>query len=341
MRNASFYRYLRAALSTGCGCAVFVYGLALPVMLLGQISPAHDPTPLKNWPAPPRYKLTQAERAQRGPSGSPAIDAAAPATQAAAQKPSLAENASGALIFIAITPCRVMDTRAGSGFTGPFGPPSLTQASTPRNIPVQTACSLPTNPPAEAYSLNFTVVLSGASAGYLTAFPGVLPSDPGPVPLAASINWQTTTEYLGNAVIIASNPVDGSIFVYDGDAKGPTDLVIDVNGYYLPQGTGSIGPSGTTGPVGPVGPAGPTGPAGATGASGAPGPQGNSGPGPAELRNALFQWYPQTYPVGNYPSAIRLRRNQCLGGQFVWQECEQVACDHRGTGSHFWSWKLA
>jgi hypothetical protein len=48
------------------------------------------------------------------------------------------------LTFIAMTPCRVVDTRAGSGFSGAFGSPSLV-GGMGRTFPVQssTTCSIP------------------------------------------------------------------------------------------------------------------------------------------------------------------------------------------------------
>ncbi|HSD71154.1 MAG TPA: hypothetical protein VLE54_00100, partial [Thermoanaerobaculia bacterium] len=43
-----------------------------------------------------------------------------------------------ALAFTGITPCRIADTR-GNGFTGAYGPPSLTQGS-PRNFTLTGQC---------------------------------------------------------------------------------------------------------------------------------------------------------------------------------------------------------
>src|SRR6185503_7011887 len=67
-----------------------------------------------------------------------------------------AGSASG-LVYVAITPCRVMDTRGvgGSGNTGAFGPPSLL-AGQARLIPIPSSnCGVPA---AAAYSLNFVSV---------------------------------------------------------------------------------------------------------------------------------------------------------------------------------------
>ena len=67
------------------------------------------------------------------------------------------------LPFIAVTPCRVLDTR-GNGFTGQAGPPSLTTAST-RNFQIGGAvpgvpsqCGIPSS--AAAVSFNFAVTTS-------------------------------------------------------------------------------------------------------------------------------------------------------------------------------------
>ena len=77
----------------------------------------------------------------------------------------------GALSFHLLKPCRVADTRAGTGFSGSFGPPSLMGGGTARDFPMQSsACSIPSV--AQAYSLNMTAVVpSGGTLSYLTAYP--------------------------------------------------------------------------------------------------------------------------------------------------------------------------
>ena len=64
-----------------------------------------------------------------------------------------------ALQFVAVTPCRVVDTRNA---TGPFGGPELTGRTTRAFDIPQGACSIPSS--AVAYSLNVTVVPVGPSA---------------------------------------------------------------------------------------------------------------------------------------------------------------------------------
>jgi hypothetical protein len=54
------------------------------------------------------------------------------------------------LEFYTLTPCRIADTRTGAGFSGQFGPPSLTGGATrPFNLPAS-PCGIPTT--ASAYS---------------------------------------------------------------------------------------------------------------------------------------------------------------------------------------------
>jgi hypothetical protein len=141
---------------------------------------------------------------------------------------------SNPLSFVAIAPCRMVDTRSTTVPAQPagFGAPSLLP-SFPRNFPLpQGACGLPTNPAPQAYSLNVTVVpIAGASlyGGFIVIYPGLAGPNPGPVPLFASLVWQGSTVYLSNAVIVASNSTDGSVYV---DSNVKTDVVIDINGYF-------------------------------------------------------------------------------------------------------------
>src|SRR5262249_8283268 len=134
-----------------------------------------------------------------------------------------ASSPAGALVFVGMTPCRVVDTRAGQGFTGAFGPPSLVGAAG-RTFPIQssTTCSIPSI--AQAYSFNVTVVPPGP-LGFITVYPSGQP-----LPLAATLN-SLQGFIVGNAAIVPAGTA-GSIDVY---ASNPTDLIIDINGYYAPQ----------------------------------------------------------------------------------------------------------
>ena len=128
-----------------------------------------------------------------------------------------------ALSFFPIPPCRLVDTRAGEGKDGAFGPPDLA-AYAHRDFPLLSAgCSIPST--AQAYSLNFTVVPSGP-LGFLSAWP-TGETYPG----VSTLN-STDGSVIANAAIVPAG-TSGSITVV---AANPTDLVIDVNGYFAPAG---------------------------------------------------------------------------------------------------------
>ena len=185
-----------------------------------------------------------------------------------------ANNTSG-LVYIAITPCRVMDTRGqgGSGKTGPFGPPSLV-AGQDRVVPVPSSnCGVPAS---AAYSMNFVSVTPlGQPVAWIAAWPDDI-TWPGTVVLNAPQGG-----IVDNAAIVTAG-ADGGIQVM---ATNNCDLVIDLNGYFIqattvqgPSGPpGPIGPTGKTGAEGSIGPQGPIGNTGATGGIGPEGPIGNTG----------------------------------------------------------------
>ncbi len=91
-----------------------------------------------------------------------------------------------------------------------------------RDFPLFSAgCSIPST--AQAYSLNFTVVPSGP-LGFLSAWP-TGDSYPGVSTLNSSDG-----SVIANAAIVPAG-TSGSITVV---AANPTDLVIDINGYFAP-----------------------------------------------------------------------------------------------------------
>jgi len=133
---------------------------------------------------------------------------------------------SGALLFYAATPCRIADTR-GNGFTGAFGAPSMAANAT-RTFPVPTSsCGIPTS--AQAYSLNMTVVPPGQLT-YLTTWP-CGQSQPG---VSTLNDFSTGTVVSGrvvaNAAIVPAG-TNGSVCVFTSD---PSDVIIDINGYFAP-----------------------------------------------------------------------------------------------------------
>ena len=124
---------------------------------------ARQPVALKHWPAPLYWQPTPS----LANNGEHAV--AMPSPNA-----SLPQNAN-ALVFVAMPPCRVVDTRTSSqGSSGAFGPPFLL-GGVSRTFPIlsSTTCAIPTL--AQAYSLNIIVVPPGPLV-YVTAFPTGQPS---------------------------------------------------------------------------------------------------------------------------------------------------------------------
>jgi hypothetical protein len=129
----------------------------------------------------------------------------------------------GALYFYFLPPCRVADTRSGSGFSGGFGPPSLVGGTSREFAMPASVCAIPDS--ALAYSLNMTVVVpSGDGLGYLTAWPTGQT-----FPVAATLNALDGGVVAAGSIVPAGS--GGAINVF---ASNPTDLVIDINGYFAP-----------------------------------------------------------------------------------------------------------
>jgi hypothetical protein len=132
------------------------------------------------------------------------------------------------LVYTPVTPCRIMDTRnstagimtAGSqrGFFGWNGT-YASQGGSASN------CGLPFSYNNAALVVNFTVV-SPATGGYITAFPG----DAATVPLAATVNFNAGDVKGNNAVLKLNQTGTGVDFgIYTTSA---THIVADVVGYY-------------------------------------------------------------------------------------------------------------
>jgi hypothetical protein len=131
------------------------------------------------------------------------------------------QTTTAGLAFYPLTPCRVVDTRVGFGFSGAFGPPYLAGGGT-RSFPVPASfCSVPNTAP--AYSFNITAV-PPASLDYLTAWPAGS-STPGVATLNA-----LSGAVVGNAAIVSSG-TDGAISLFP---SSDTNVVIDTNGYFAP-----------------------------------------------------------------------------------------------------------
>ncbi len=131
------------------------------------------------------------------------------------------------LEFYPLPPCRVADTRQSS-FPPGLGPPSLTGGQ-PRDFPILNAasCNIPSS--AAAYSLNLTVV-PHRGLGYLTVWPTGQDR-----PTVSTLN-----DVLGNVIANAAIVVAGTGNDVSAYATNDTDLIIDINGYFAPAGTGGL-----------------------------------------------------------------------------------------------------
>jgi uncharacterized repeat protein (TIGR03803 family) len=124
-----------------------------------------------------------------------------------------------ALQFIAISPCRIVDTRNANGTFG--GPPIPGNNS--RSFPLtegDNPCGIPSS--AIAYSVNVTVVPQ-TTLGYLT----IWPTGEGQ-PIASTLN-SLDGRIKANAAIIPAGTPNGSVTVYVTDT---TNVVLDINGYF-------------------------------------------------------------------------------------------------------------
>src|SRR5437773_3750060 len=130
------------------------------------------------------------------------------------------------LPFIALAPCRIVDTRGGAPITGGI----FTGGSDVRNYAVSGICGIPAS--ARALSLNFTVTGPGqTTAGFLLAWP-----TGGAVPPVSILNWDHVPAQVANAAVV---PTSASVSI-TVNVSAPTHVIMDVNGFYAGAGTGSF-----------------------------------------------------------------------------------------------------
>ncbi len=140
-----------------------------------------------------------------------------PASTFTAEMPALTSG----LRFVAVAPCRVADTRNSAG---PFGGPSITGGSIRDFAITSSPCGIPTN--AQTYSLNISVVPQGP-LGYLTAWASGQAQ-----PLVSVLNSLDGRVKAAAAFVPAG--IGGKISIF---ASNTSDVVIDINGYFVPAGT--------------------------------------------------------------------------------------------------------
>jgi len=132
----------------------------------------------------------------------------------------------GGTVLIPVTPCRIVDTR---GPAGPYGAPSLV-AGSPRNFALLGGPCTGLPPAVIAYSLNITAT-NTTGPGFFKVFPqGSAP------PVVSTLNY-TAGQTVANAAIVPAGTGSG-ITVSAGVSAA--DLIIDINGYFV--GNGSLAP---------------------------------------------------------------------------------------------------
>ncbi len=151
-----------------------------------------------------------------------------------------------ALNFVPVAPCRVADTRNA---VGPFGGPSLVGNNSRSFVVPNSSCNIPNT--AQAYSINATVVPKGG-LGFLTMYPCGQS-----VPMVSTLNSTDGRVKAGAAIVPAGTSGGLCAFV-----SNDTDLVLDINGYFVPSATPSslaffpvtpcrlVDTRGTVGPLG-------------------------------------------------------------------------------------------
>ena len=135
-------------------------------------------------------------------------------------------------------PCRIFDTRLRGANQGTypanstFGSPYIA-AGAMRPIPIPTSTALPrvVPPNAQAYSLNFTVQPRTATVGSLTVWPAG----------TAQPNVSTLS-FLNPAVVLAAAGIvpAGAGGAINATATQDVDLIVDINGYFVPPATGTL-----------------------------------------------------------------------------------------------------
>jgi hypothetical protein len=175
---------------------------------------AAEERPVPNWAAPLYWSPGETAK-------SPERDAGAGDQRAGIA----AKNSTSPVPLIAITPCRIVDTREATRPPG-YGPPALV-AGAPRNFMLTGQCGIAGD--AVAVSLNITVV-SPQGLGYVLIYPQGEAQ-----PVVSTLNY-TLGVTVANAAIVPLGGGNGGITV--AAAVSGTELLIDTNGYYAPAGAG-------------------------------------------------------------------------------------------------------
>ena len=131
-----------------------------------------------------------------------------------------ARRATGSSTYVPVSPYRILDAREGLGF--------------PRKVNAGEAFTLPlVNVPPGATAVVLNVTITGpADGGFVTVYPTGVGR-----PNASSINVDTAGQTIANLVTVPIG-TGGAVDVF---AQPMTDLVADVQGYYVPAASAQAG----------------------------------------------------------------------------------------------------
>ncbi len=198
--------------------------MAVTVLAAAAAAQADGPVPLKNWSAPLYWQPRAGEIGET--TGIVHHQPFGERTGLMSAPPSFPTPP---LVYVATTPCRLVDTRDALMPAG-YGPPSMAGGSTRTIAAPGGACGVPA---AQAYSVTVTVVPpAGAMMRWLTLYPA------GTVrPEVATLNDKSGL-IINNAAVVPTGTPPGAFDVYVTDA---TDVIIDINGYYVPPSALALG----------------------------------------------------------------------------------------------------
>ncbi len=126
-------------------------------------------------------------------------------------------------VFVAITPCRVVDTRPAPATVGGRATPLTAEEEFLQPIRGSNGnCTVPAD--ASAVSMNVTIA-GGSASSFLTVWPADAPR-----PLASNLNWSAGSGPIANKVDVKLS-ADGQLRVFNN--RGTVNVLADIVGYYV------------------------------------------------------------------------------------------------------------
>lgn len=158
-------------------------------------------------------------------------------------------DAASDLVYTPVTPCRIVDTRyAGAGPLLAGQTRSYIAANPTGSFAGQggegTNCGIPVKP--AAVLANFIVFGNGAGPALLTAWPYNRP-----MPNASTLNWNSAGQQIANAIILPLCQ-GGCTLDFTAMATAPTEMVVDVMGYFAAPVATAVQCNDVVGPITPI-----------------------------------------------------------------------------------------